>query len=65
LCQTKNASVLKKKIFQLALLAMLTQLFWYCANVGMPTGGAKDETPPVVIRSTPEANALNLSLIHI
>ncbi|MBR8534357.1 Ig-like domain-containing protein [Carboxylicivirga sediminis] len=50
---------MKKKIFQLTLLVLLTQLFWYCANVGMPTGGTKDEIPPVVIRSMPEANALN------
>ncbi|MBS2210364.1 Ig-like domain-containing protein [Carboxylicivirga mesophila] len=50
---------MKKKIFQLTLLVLFTQLFWYCANVGMPTGGTKDEIPPVVIRSTPEANALN------
>lgn len=50
---------MKKKIFQLTLIVLLTQLFWYCANVGMPTGGAKDETPPVVVKSIPEANALN------
>ncbi len=50
---------MKKKIFQLTLMVLLTQLFWYCANVGMPTGGEKDETPPVVIKSMPEANALN------
>lgn len=50
---------MKNKIFQLAVIIALSQLFWYCANVGMPTGGAKDETPPVVVKSTPEANALN------
>ena len=50
---------MKKKIFQLAIIIVITQLFWYCANVGMPTGGEKDETPPVVVKSTPKANALN------
>ncbi|MCU4156405.1 Ig-like domain-containing protein [Carboxylicivirga sp. A043] len=50
---------MKKKIFQLALIAVIAQLFWYCANVGMPTGGLKDEDPPVVVKSTPKANALN------
>ncbi len=54
-----NVAVLKKKIFQLAIIVAISQLFWYCANVGMPTGGLKDETPPVVIKSIPEANALN------
>ena len=50
---------MKKKIFQLASIAVIAQLFWYCANVGMPTGGLKDEDPPVVVKSTPKANALN------
>jgi len=50
---------LKRKIIHLAIIVALSQLFWYCANVGMPTGGEKDETPPVVIKSIPEANALN------
>ncbi|WP_430813352.1 Ig-like domain-containing domain [Carboxylicivirga sp. RSCT41] len=50
---------MKKKIFQLAIIAVISQLFWYCANVGMPSGGIKDENPPVVVKSIPEANALN------
>ncbi|MCG8582298.1 MAG: Ig-like domain-containing protein [Bacteroidales bacterium] len=50
---------MKKKISQLAIIAVISQLFWYCANVGMPTGGLKDEDPPVVVKSTPAANALN------
>ncbi|MCT4644435.1 MAG: Ig-like domain-containing protein, partial [Carboxylicivirga sp.] len=50
---------MKKKIFHLAIIIAATQLFWYCANVGMPTGGPEDEAPPVVVRSIPEANALN------
>ncbi len=55
----KTASVLKKKIYQLAIIIVATQLFWFCANVGMPSGGKKDETPPVIVRSTPKANELN------
>lgn len=50
---------MKKKIFQLAILIVISNLFWYCANVGMPSGGEKDELPPVVVKSTPEPNALN------
>lgn len=51
--------VLKKIIFQSVTIFVISQLFWFCANVGMPSGGEKDETPPVVVSSTPEANALN------
>jgi hypothetical protein len=29
-----------------------------CANPGMPTGGEKDETPPVIRRSSPKLNQL-------
>lgn len=37
------------------LLSVLTVLFFFaCANVVSPEGGPKDETPPQVIRSTPE-----------
>ncbi|WP_430810785.1 MULTISPECIES: Ig-like domain-containing protein [unclassified Carboxylicivirga] len=50
---------MKQKIFQLVVLIAISQLFWYCANVGMPTGGEKDETPPRVVKSIPSANALN------
>jgi len=50
---------LKKKIFQFAIIILIVPLFWYCANVGMPTGGEKDEFPPAVVRSVPTANALN------
>lgn len=30
-----------------------------CASIGMPQGGPKDETPPVMLGSKPEANARN------
>ena len=30
-----------------------------CASIGMPQGGPKDETPPVLLGSKPEANARN------
>ena len=32
-----------------------------CANMSTPTGGPKDEDPPVFVRSVPEQNALNFS----
>nr|WP_321405828.1 Ig-like domain-containing protein [uncultured Carboxylicivirga sp.] len=34
-------------------------IVWACANIGMPTGGIKDEIPPKVVSSTPENHALN------
>ncbi len=36
-------------------------LVWGCASTGYPTGGKKDEKPPVVIKSEPPANALNFT----
>ncbi|TLX75280.1 hypothetical protein E9993_10295 [Labilibacter sediminis] len=40
-------------------LITLFLIVYSCANPGYPTGGAKDEDPPVIKKSTPEPNALN------
>ena len=32
-----------------------------CANIGRPSGGPRDETPPVYVSSNPEPNQLNFS----
>ena len=41
-------------IFLRSLVTLLTGiLLWACANVMAPTGGPRDEDPPVVLRSTP------------
>ena len=41
-------------IFLRSLVTLLTGiLLWTCANVMAPTGGPRDEDPPVVLRSTP------------
>jgi hypothetical protein len=34
-------------------------LVYSCANMGMPKGGPKDKTPPVIVKSIPEFNQLN------
>ena len=34
-------------------------LLYSCANMGMPKGGPKDKTPPVIVRSVPAFNQLN------
>ncbi len=41
------------------LVALMSGLFGACASTGYPTGGPRDETPPVMIRSTPPADALS------
>jgi len=33
---------------------LLVLLFYACAHVVSPTGGPRDETPPEVVRSTPQ-----------
>lgn len=42
---------------------MLASIFslWYCANPGTPSGGPKDEKPPVLVNSIPKQNALNFN----
>lgn len=34
-------------------------LIYSCANMGMPKGGPKDKTPPVIVKSVPEFNQRN------
>lgn len=45
------------------LLAMAVVLIMLaaCASIGRPEGGARDETPPVFVRSNPAPGALNVS----
>lgn len=40
---------------------ILILIFSQCANKSAPTGGPRDETPPVLIQSVPENAALNVS----
>lgn len=42
----------------IAALAWIT-IISSCANIGMPTGGAKDTIPPVLLSTNPELRALN------
>lgn len=50
---------LRQRVEGISLMMVLFFMAWGCASTGYPTGGPKDERPPVVVRSTPEANALN------
>jgi len=38
-----------------------TILLWQCANMVQPTGGPKDNTPPLVLSSTPSQGETNVS----
>jgi len=47
------------------LLITIGILFTQCANRGTPSGGEKDETPPVIIKSEPENYTTNFSATEI
>ncbi len=52
--------MIKKQIFnQLYIVSIVLGIVSACANPGTPTGGKKDETPPVIKESTPAPNSLN------
>lgn len=46
--------------FRLALLASVVLVMASCAQVSAPTGGPKDETPPVPVRVEPSSESVNL-----
>ncbi len=48
-----------KGLRHLAIVTILPVLVTSCASVGSPTGGPKDEMPPVFIESTPSPGQLN------
>lgn len=41
------------------ILAILPAILYACANIGTPTGGPKDVTPPRIVSCSPLANAVN------
>lgn len=47
---------MKKIVYILFLITSLT-LFWRCAQRGSPTGGAKDEKPPVLLSAEPKSGS--------
>lgn len=47
-------------IQKLFFIIITSTLFWSCANQTQPTGGPKDEDPPILISSSPESGALNV-----
>ena len=58
---TKNNFVLKKNVFLIVFSILLIALIYSCAKVVAPTGGEKDEFPPIVLQSKPENNTINFN----
>ncbi len=52
-------TVAKKLLNNIVSLLIILVLIYSCANMGMPKGGPKDKTPPVIVKSSPEFNQLN------
>ena len=52
---------LRKSLLLLALVAIGYITFYTsCANIGVPSGGLKDTIPPVVLKSIPANNQINI-----
>lgn len=47
-----------KNILNIIVFLVITLVVHSCASPGSPTGGLKDETPPVMVESTPAEHAL-------
>jgi len=48
-----------KKLLGLLATGLAVSLYMGCASIGMPQGGPRDETPPVLLGSKPQADARN------
>ena len=56
---------MKRLLSNLVLLIVIGLLFAQCANRGTPSGGEKDITPPVIIKSEPENFSTNFTAKEI
>ena len=52
-------TVVKRILQNIVSLLIPIVLIYSCANMGMPRGGPKDKTPPIIVKSIPEQNQLN------
>ena len=50
---------MKSRLRPISFSLVIVFVVWACANIGMPSGGLKDEDPPKVVSSTPDDHALN------
>lgn len=51
--QIQNYNMNHKSFCSYAMLGITLLLAYSCANVGMPSGGPKDTTPPIIIKASP------------
>ena len=49
-----------RHILNIIIASALSLIFTHCANIGSPSGGIKDEIPPVVMHTKPAAGALDV-----
>ncbi|WP_420320661.1 Ig-like domain-containing protein [Flagellimonas sp.] len=54
-----------KKLLSLSFLFLMGLALWQCAKRGTPTGGPKDVTPPVLLRTEPENFSTNFEAKEI
>ena len=52
---------MKENIFKILSMVAVVMLLAACASIGRPEGGARDELPPVFVRSNPEKGSLNFT----
>ncbi|MCE1197851.1 MAG: Ig-like domain-containing protein [Marinilabiliales bacterium] len=51
--------LLRRILVSAGMLALPLIILYSCANMGMPKGGPKDKTPPVILKSNPVFNQRN------
>jgi len=56
---------MSKTLTNLIFITVISLVFANCANRGTPTGGDKDITPPVIIKSIPENYSVNFNVNEI
>ena len=61
----QNWFLMKRGLSNLSLLIIIGLLFAQCANRGTPSGGEKDVTPPVIVKSEPENYSTNFTAKEI
>lgn len=58
----KNKLFMKRKLlFCFSIFILLMAVYTGCAKISAPTGGPKDKTPPVVVKSVPENGTVNFT----
>ena len=51
---------MNRNLLHIIIIAVIAAVLYSCANIGNPTGGMIDKTPPIFVRSNPMPNAVNV-----